>query len=254
MSENTTLDAFLSGGLKLRQARAGHRSGIDAILLASVTPPGTDGLILDVGAGSGAVGLAAAVHAPSSRVGLIECDPLACALSRENIAFNQFDARARVFELDLASGLDRRKSGLIDESAQLILTNPPFYERGRVRITPDSAKANAHIASMPLSEWTRHCLALLAPGGFFSMIHRAEALGECLAAVSGRLGAVRILTVFSRPSEPAIRIILGGVKGSKAPMSLRPALALQDANGAVSDIARKLGGGALLQDLVGPFF
>lgn len=69
MSENTTLDAFLSGGLKLRQARAGHRSGTDAILLASVTPPGTDGLILDVGAGSGAVGLAAAVHAPSSRVG-----------------------------------------------------------------------------------------------------------------------------------------------------------------------------------------
>jgi hypothetical protein len=37
-------------------------------------------------------------------------------------------------------------------------------------------------------------------------------------------------------------------------MSLRPALALQDANGAVSDIARKLGGGALLQDLIGPFF
>ena len=61
MSENTTLDDFLSGGLKLRQARTGHRSGTDAILLASVTPPGIEGLILDVGAGSGAVGLAAAV-------------------------------------------------------------------------------------------------------------------------------------------------------------------------------------------------
>lgn len=188
MNENTTLDAFLSGRLKLRQARKGHRSGIDAILLASVTPPGVEGLILDVGAGSGAVGLAAAVHAPVARVGLIELDPLACALSRENIAFNQLDARARVFELDLTSGPDRRKLGLMDRSAELILTNPPFYERGQVRITPDSAKAHAHIASMPISEWTRHCLALLAPGGFFHDSPRRSPrrmFGGCLRTTRG---------------------------------------------------------------------
>ena len=48
-------DDFLEGRLSLRQG-GGHRAGHDAVLLAALTPPETEGLILDVGAGAGAVG------------------------------------------------------------------------------------------------------------------------------------------------------------------------------------------------------
>ncbi len=217
---------FLEGRLRLRQGRGGHRAGHDAALLASVTPPETDGLILDIGAGAGAVGLMAAIRAPAARVGLVEIDPQTCALAKENIERNGLAPRVTAHEADIASAASRRSAGLVDEQATLVLTNPPFYEASRVRVTPDAAKARAHVAAAPLSEWVRGALALLAPGGRFAMIHRADALADCLPAVAGRLGGVSILPIYSRPGAPATRILLQGVKGSKAPLALLPPLTI----------------------------
>ncbi|MBV1705232.1 MAG: methyltransferase, partial [Hyphomicrobiales bacterium] len=54
-----TADGFLGGRLTLRQPARGHRFGSDAALLAACAPTDCDGEIMDVGAGVGAVGLAA---------------------------------------------------------------------------------------------------------------------------------------------------------------------------------------------------
>jgi tRNA1(Val) A37 N6-methylase TrmN6 len=212
-------DDFLDGRLRLRQGQ-GHRAGHDAVLLAALTPPEIEGLVLDVGAGAGAVGLMAAVHAPLARVGLVEIDPESCALAAENVARNGLAARVGVHCADVTSAPSRRAAGLVDEAAALVLTNPPFYDPARVRVTPDADRARAHVAAAPLAEWARGALALLAPGGVFAMIHRAEALADCLAALEGRLGGVSVQAVFTRPGAPATRILLRGTKGSKAPLSL----------------------------------
>lgn len=217
---DASLDGFLDQRLRLRQSAAGHRAGTDAVLLAGATREDQQGLILDIGAGVGAVGLMAALRAPGATVGLVEIDPGSCALARENVAANDLDARVAVYEADVLSAKSRRAAGLIDESAALVLTNPPFHQAGRVRVTPDAAKARAHVASAPLAAWVRACLALLAPGGTFVMIHRADALAQCLAAVEGRLGGVSIAPIHTRSDAPATRILLTGVKGSKAPLSL----------------------------------
>jgi tRNA1(Val) A37 N6-methylase TrmN6 len=224
-------DRFLSGRVRLRQPARGHRSGTDAVLLAAATPPQQQGLILDIGAGVGAVGLMAAARATDARTGLVEIDPDCCALARQNIALNNFSQRAAVYEADVLAPASRRAAWLVDEAAALVLTNPPFFDAARVRATPDAAKSRAHVARAPLADWTRACLALLAPGGVFAMIHRADALAECLAAVQGRLGAVSVLPIPPRAGEPATRIVLRGVKGSKAPLSLLAPLALHDADG-----------------------
>lgn len=216
---DTEIDAFLEGRLSLRQG-SGHRAGHDAVLLAALTPPGTGGLILDIGAGAGAVGLMAALHAPQARVGLVEIDAGSCALADENIRRNGLAARASVHRADVTSAPARRAAGLTDETAALVLTNPPFHDPARVRVTPDPDRARAHVAAAPLAEWVRGALALLAPGGDFAMIHRAEALYDCLAAVDGRLGGVSIQAVHTRPGAPATRILLVGTKGSKAPLKL----------------------------------
>jgi tRNA1(Val) A37 N6-methylase TrmN6 len=217
-------DGFLDGRLRLRQSAAGHRAGTDAVLLAAATPEDQPGLILDIGAGAGAVGLMAALRAPGASVGLVEIDREACALARENVAANALEPRVSVYEADVLSAKSRRGAGLVDEQAALVLTNPPFHDAVKVRVTPDAAKARAHVASAPLADWMRACLALLAPGGAFVMIHRADALAECLAAIEGRLGGVSIQPIHTRSDAPATRILLRGVKGSKAPLSILKAI------------------------------
>ncbi len=161
------VSGFLGGRLRLAQDEGGHRAGTDAALLVAATPREVNGLLLDVGAGVGAVGLGAALLAQKARIGLIEQDFQACELARENIALNGLDARARVFEADLFDAESRRAAGLAPESARVVLTNPPYFQRGSVRVTPDPRKASAHVGDAPLENWTRACLALLRAGRDF---------------------------------------------------------------------------------------
>ena len=67
-----------------------------------------------------------------------------------------------------------------------------------------------------------------APGGTAIVIHKADALGDILAAFDNRFGALRILPIHARASGPAIRVIVSGIKGSRAPLSLLPGFVLHD--------------------------
>jgi len=228
---------FLGGRLRLAQGEGGHRAGADAALLAAAAPRSCSGLLLDVGAGAGAVGLSAALLAASAYVGLVEIEPFACGLARCNIVDNALEARANVFETDLLDAKARRAAGLANDSADAVLTNPPYLTRGRNRVSPDPRRALAHVGAAPLAEWTRACLALLKSGGIFVMIHRADALADCLAAFDGRLGALALLPVAPRVGEAATRVLLRGVKGSRAPLTLCAPLVLHEAGGGFTPLA-----------------
>jgi tRNA1(Val) A37 N6-methylase TrmN6 len=212
-------------------------------MLAAATPSATRGPILDIGAGVGAVGLSAALFAPQASVGLVEVDPAACALARQNVATNQFGERVRVYEADLFEPAVRQQAGLVDEQAELVLTNPPYLSAGRVRASPDPTRALAHVSVGGLSPWVRACLALLKPGGTFVMIHRADALAECLASVEVRLGALRILPIGPHAGDAATRVLLRGIKGSKAPLALMAPLVLHEADGRFTPLAEAINRG-----------
>jgi tRNA1(Val) A37 N6-methylase TrmN6 len=56
-----------------------------------------------------------------------------------------------------------------------------------------------------------------------------------------------VLPIHARPNEPAIRVIVQGTKGSKAPLAVLPAFVLHDDSGAFSPGAQAIlrHGGAL---------
>jgi tRNA1(Val) A37 N6-methylase TrmN6 len=67
---------------------------------------------------------------------------------------------------------------------------------------------------------------MAAGGGSATLIHRADALGELLAALKGRFGALRLLPIHPRAGTPALRVLVQGRKGSRAPLTLLPGLEL----------------------------
>jgi tRNA1(Val) A37 N6-methylase TrmN6 len=247
--DETSLDAFFGGRVRILQPRRGARSGLDAVLLAAAAPA-TTGEIVDVGSGAGVVGLGAALRAPAARLTLVEIEPGMAGLARANLQSNGLAGRGRVVECDVSTPRARRAAGLLDGAAAVVLTNPPYYAAGRVRPPADAARALAHVmpaagsGEAALAAWLRACLALLAPGGEFRMVHRADALGPALAAIGGRLGSLRVLPVHPRADAPATRILLAGRKGARGPLALAPGLVLHDADGAPTARLSRLSAGA----------
>lgn len=238
-----TTDRLLGGRMVLRQAEKGHRAGTDAVLLAAAAPLAC-GLIVDAGAGAGAAGIAAALRMPGASLELLEIDPSACALAQENLAANGLSQRGRAIEIDLLSARARRAADVADGRAALVLTNPPFHEPGRVRATPDMAKRQAHVLSAegkdPLEAWMRAATALACAGGQVLVIYRADRLDALLAACAGRLGGLSVLPIHARAGEPAIRVLVGGRKGSRAPLRLCAGLILHRQDGAFTELADAL--------------
>jgi tRNA1(Val) A37 N6-methylase TrmN6 len=231
VDEAIAADLFLGGQLRLRQLPHGHRAGTDAVLLAAAAPEDNKGLAFDVGAGVGAAGLALARLRPQLRFGLVENDPQTAALARENLGLNGFAERGAVYEADVLDAARRQAAGLADGSATLVITNPPFLDPARVRLSPDAGKRAAH--AMPaagpgaLADWLAACLALLADGGWLILIHRPEALPVILGALDAR-AALTLMPVQPRPDRAATRILVRAQKGGRAPLAIAPPLVLHD--------------------------
>lgn len=234
-------DALYGGRVRLRQFRGGHRAGTDAVLLAAALRPAPGEVVADIGAGAGAVGLMVAARS-DAKVVLVEKDPSLVALCRENVALNGLGPRAKVIEADvIAFAADRHAGGLESGTADAVVTNPPFLEAGRSRSSRDSRRAAAHVlAPGGLDLWLRGCADLLKAKGRLAMIHRADRLDECLRRLSVEFGDVTLRIVHPRAAEPAIRVVLTAVKGSRGPLTIRPPLILHGSGGGFTPEAAAL--------------
>ena len=234
-ADGLTEDRWLGGRLMLVQPKRGHRVGTDAALLVAAAGDARQGRIVDVGAGVGAVGLALAQRSALVSADLVELDPELARLAESNAARNGLQARTRVLRLDALNSSERRAARLA-ESAGCVVTNPPFFDAKAVRASPDEGRARAHVmagaeAGATLADWIQASLAILAPGGRFVMIHRPDALSVILAAIGSRLGALALLPVHPAADASAHRLLVSGVKGSKAPLRIAPGLVLHGADG-----------------------
>ena len=240
-----TRDAFLGGAVQVRQPRRGYRAGLDAVLLAAAVPTPADDQnlhVLDVGAGVGTVGLCAAVRLPTIDVTLVEQSDELCALAERNIDDNALAPRARVICQDVVAPAKQAHRQLVDNSFDVVVSNPPFYDVSSHRRSPSPLKANSH--SMPedgLDRWLRYMARKTRPGGTAIIVHRADQLPELVAAMTSRFGALVLQPLHPRVGEPASRVMLRGTKGSRAPMRISPGIFLHgDDNRFTDDIDRVL--------------
>jgi len=230
-ASDVTEDTVLGGQLRLRQPRRGHRVGHDAILLAAAVPARAGEIVVDLGAGVGAAGLALAARVPGIRLTMVELVRRLATLAAENAALN--GVSAEVVELDVtAPARVFAATGLHPEQATRILMNPPFNDPARQRVSPDRGRRLAHAAPRAtLTAWTRTAARLLRPRGTLSLIWRADGLGDVLEALAPAFGATVVLPIYPKPAESAIRVLVRATKASRAPLQLLPGLVLNDPAG-----------------------
>ncbi|MEP0519728.1 MAG: methyltransferase [Hyphomicrobiales bacterium] len=255
MSVEVSKDQFIGGGAYVLQPLAdGHRSGMDAVFLAAAIPSDASGVLYDLGAGTGAAGFCAAARAENLHVKLVERDDDMLQLAKEACVLPEnarFAERIDILSANiLMPATEREEAGLVANSADWVIANPPFYLENKVRSSPNQHRREAHVLEEgDLETWFRLAAMLLKPGGRISLIHKADALSEILRLCEGRFGGLVIRPIHPRVGKPANRLILSGQKGSRGVLSLLPGFNVHDDAGNTPHAAAILRHGKGFADL-----
>jgi len=205
------------------------------MLLGASLPSGASGIVADLGASSGAAGLAAICINPDLKALLVEIRPELTLLATQTLSLpaNQhFADRVKILHADVTlTGEKRTEVGLLPDSVDYVIINPP-YNQPSLRASPDPLKAEAHVMGEGgLDAWLRTASAILKPGGLISLIYRTERLGEVIACSQGRFGDLQVLPVYSKANEAAKRIVIRGKRASNAPLRIVPGIVMHDDEG-----------------------
>lgn len=214
MTQDTTIDDFLGGQLTLEQPRKGYRAGIDPVLLAGAVAARPGQAVLELGCGTGAALLCLATRVSGLDLHGVEVQPAYADLCRANAARNGIMAHVHTADLQhLPAGL--RAIGF-----DHVIANPPYFNRNKGNASATDDRDLAFAGATPLAIWIDIATRRLKPKGQISLIQKADRLPDILSAIDDRLGSVRITPLSARVGQPADRVIVRAVKGSRAPFRL----------------------------------
>ncbi|HEC14181.1 MAG TPA: methyltransferase domain-containing protein [Rhodospirillales bacterium] len=229
--ESVSEDALMGGRIVFFQPKVGYRAAIDPVILAACVAARPGDRVLDVGCGAGAAALCLIHRVPGADVTGLEIAPDLAALARKNARANGFEEGFKVMEGDL---LDPPRP-CEPASFNHVMANPPYQELKKGHPPPDPGKSRANVeGEARLADWIDFCLSRTRPKGAVTLIHRADRLGEILAAVQGRLGGLVVFPLWPGPmgsDKAAKRVVVTGRKGLSSPFTLAPGLVLHGPEG-----------------------
>ncbi|MGI9481421.1 MAG: tRNA1(Val) (adenine(37)-N6)-methyltransferase [Hyphomicrobiales bacterium] len=224
-----TEDGFLGGRLKVLQPEKGYRAGIDAVFLASSIPVTPGQTAFEAGLGVGVVSLCVAARVPGVHITGVELASRYSMLAEENIKRNELSGNIQVITGDVKEAT-RRDLTLWPptNSFNHVYANPPFFDEDKVTNSPVSLRSSAlSFGPEDLEEWIRVMAAMAVPRGTITIVHRADSLDRILSGFTDHsIGGIHIAPLHAREGDPASRVLVQGIKGSRAPLRVLRGLVL----------------------------
>jgi tRNA1Val (adenine37-N6)-methyltransferase len=215
-------DRFLDGRLVIAQPRGGYRAGTDPVLLAAAVPAVGGQAVLELGCGVGVASFCLGVRVPGLALHGVERQPDYADLARQNAAAN-----AVALDVTIAD-LTRMPSDLLARTFDHVIANPPYFDAASGTGARDPGREAALREVTPLADWIDAALRRLRPGGWLTLIQRADRMPEVLGAIGRRAGQTAVLPLTGRAGQPAGRVIVRARKGGKGPFRLLAPFVLHD--------------------------
>lgn len=196
--KTTTEDSLYGGAVSLRQPAAGYRVNIDALLLAAFAAQGRRArFAVDLGAGVGSIALGLHHLGVARQFALVEREAVLLDLARENAA--QSNMKSDAWCCDLAQGLPAE----LRQSADLVVSNPPFFDAEHARPGPHPAKTSARFGELtPFLEAA--AAAISGARARVAFVYPARELSRFLStAERTQLVAKRLRMVHADAESPA---------------------------------------------------
>jgi len=218
--------------MQLYQPIEGYCYNSDSIFLYGfISRFNPRGRMLDVGAGSGIVGLLVARDHPNVALEAVEPQREFIALATKNAEVNQI-----TYKMHEGSFLDLHD----DQGFDYIVSNPPFYHEGASRSDNTMIATARSNVSLPLESFIEHASRLLRPQGHFIFCYDPQQFALlCAALERAKLRVVDVQFVHSKGGRNASLVMIHARKNSKSLAKVWPPFYAFDEN-EFSDEAREL--------------
>jgi tRNA1Val (adenine37-N6)-methyltransferase len=219
-----TLDALFDGRVTLFQSRLGDRFSLDALLLASFASVKRRDTIVDLGCGNGAVCLALAELHHSTMLTGIDVQAAVTERARRSVRLNGLDGRITIITADVRNRRDLPKQGAFD----VAVCNPPYRKPGSGRISRnDERRIARHELHGDVGDFLRAGAFLLRQKGRMALVYLAARSADLIVAMrQAGIEPKRLRMVHSFPDAEASLLLIEGVKGGSAGLTVLPPLVI----------------------------
>ena len=222
-------EALCSGGYRFVYDDALFRPGTDTFLLSSLPRPKPGLRVMDLGCGTGLLGLLLLQRQPDLSVTGIDIQSTAIRLAEKAAAENGLADRLTFHTADLRTVKSLFPTGSFD----LAVCNPPYYPPASGAMADDSARRTARSeVDCTLEDTCRAASYLLRWGGSFCLVHKPERLTDLLCALRGNgLEPKRLRFVCKTAGSAPSLVLAEARRGGKPSLAVEEPLILQAADG-----------------------
>ncbi len=249
IKEQFSLDAVYDGRLVVHQPKKGYRFSIDALLLTFFACEGRRVTkAVDLGAGSGVVGLSLLAAGGAENVLGVELQPSLAEIARVNAEANGLESRYEVKESDIRDITAQEHRNAFG----LVTANPPFWPAFDGRLPREEERQVAcHEVHCGLEEWTRAAARLMNPRkGRFAVVFPARRVDTLIIALeTARLSTKRMRFVQPYADKPAELVLVEARTGETGRLEAEPPLILKNPDGTDSEATKTIVNGEFSNDL-----
>jgi tRNA1Val (adenine37-N6)-methyltransferase len=222
------LDDLLIGGFKIIQDSSRFRFSLDAVLLGHFATVKRQVTAVDLGSGTGVLGLILAARG-AARVTGVELDADMTAMAGRTIALNGLEDRLAVLSGDVRNIGRLLPAGCAD----LVVSNPPYRAPGSGQESPRPAVALArHELAGGLADFVKAAAYLLKGKGRLALVQLPERLPAIMAALAGcSLEPKRLRLVHSAPGREAKLVLIEAVAGGRPGLKVEAPLFVYEESG-----------------------
>ena len=169
------VDHFLDGRLRVIQSKDGYRFSIDAILLSEFVTIRPGDVVIDLGTGCGVILLILLLKRPVGHAFGLEIQEGSASQAMRNAVLNGFGDKMGIILGDI------RFPPMADETADVVICNPPYRKVRSGRLNPDPRRAVArHEILASIDDILHAARSLLRKKGRLALIYPSVRLTDVL--------------------------------------------------------------------------
>lgn len=177
LKQGERLDDLQIDGLKIIQNPNWFCFGIDAVLISAFAEVKKNGIVADLGTGTGIIPLLLSQKSKTAHIHGFEIQSDVAEMAKRSVLLNGLENRIFIHTMDISEAPLHLGKGCCD----VVVSNPPYMEvtEGMHNLVPQKA-ISRHELTMQLDSLFQTAHDLLKPGGAFYMIHRPSRMVDIL--------------------------------------------------------------------------